>query len=134
MCSISRAGPIVSLLLLLVLGCIVDGCGASKSKIEVILSRYKAGYEETPLIKELNLTGQPCFYYPNLPAGEEMVDYFLPEGTVRVSTKVGGSGKVVLSSDPFFIEDRTPVADRVKKYNDGMEDYAKAHRLPIKAP
>jgi hypothetical protein len=129
---VSRLGSIIFLLLLLALNCFVTGCGTSKSKIEAALSRYKAGDEETPLIKELNLAGQPRFYYPNLPAGDEMVDYFLPEGNVRVSTRLADSGKVVLSSDPFFIEDHTPIADRVKKYNDAMDDYAKKHRLPMK--
>jgi hypothetical protein len=128
-CFIFRSGSVLSLLLLLAVGCFITGCSTSGSRIESTLSHYKAGDDEAPLIKELHLAGQPSFFYPNLPAGEEMIDYFLPEGNVRVSTRLTDNGRVVLSSDPFFIEDRTPIADRVKKYNQTMDDYVKKLKL-----
>jgi hypothetical protein len=118
-----RLGLVLSLLLVLAVGCFVTGCGTSVSRIESTLSRYKAGDDEAPLIKELNLYGQPSFVYPNLPAGEEMIDYFLPEGNVRISTRLSDSGRVVLSSAPLFIEDRTPISGRIKKYNQAMDGY-----------
>src|ERR1700761_5059948 len=90
-------------LLLLAVGFSLSGCGSSSERIKATLSKYKAGTDEAPLLKELNLSGQPCFNYPNMPFGEDMTDYFLPEGDVRVSTRLAENGKVVLSSDPFFI-------------------------------
>jgi len=54
-----------------------------------------------------------------------MIDYFLPEGNVRVSTRLTGNGRAVLSSAPFFVEDRTPIAERLKKYDQAMDKYVK---------
>ena len=122
-----RASSVLNAILLLAVGCFVAGCGASKSKVEATLCRYKAGDEVAPLIKELNLTKQPCFYYPNLPVGEERVDYFLTEGNVTVCTRLSDNGRVVFSSVPFFVEDGTPITDRLKKYNAAMDEYMKTH-------
>lgn len=103
----------------------IPQAGILSPKIGDVLSRYKIDDEVAPLIAELHLTGRPSFSYPNLPAGEEMTDYFLPDGTVRISTRWNDNARVVLSSAPFFVEDHAPIAERLKKYNQSMDDYVK---------
>jgi hypothetical protein len=101
-----------------------EHCGLiSPAWIEITLSGYKIGDDEQPLLEELSLSSAPKTDVPNLPVRESMTIYYLPCGNIQISTRSTGNGREILSGDPFFLRDSTPIKERLKKASQSWNDY-----------
>jgi hypothetical protein len=58
-----------------------------------------------------------------MPPNLEMITYFLPEGDVHLTVKVTDDQRRILDSNPMFVADASPIAERMEKMR---RDFAKS--------
>ena len=112
----------LAITVLVVVAC---SCATLQSDLERKLSHYHPGYPSVEFYNEMHLSKYPSRLTPNLRVGEEHELYFLPSGNLHVMTSVNQAGISVLSNEPFFTPDTTPVAEREKKADVSWEEYVK---------